>query len=127
MENSNVKHLYDKVNIVIPVGSPSFSKSISIKKGKCVGVKLIHISSAQAVNQNLNLGVSDGNNPLVNATDFRDFIQLGGGYKDGFKPCNFDSSLEVSVDAIAESNIAGADFKAQLIFMIEEECNAINN
>ncbi|MFV9549660.1 hypothetical protein [Algibacter sp. PT7-4] len=118
-----VKYIYDKVDISIAVGSPSFSKATPLKKGKCVGVKLIHISSATPVNQRLNLSVTDGNNPLINATDFRDFIQQGGGYKDGFKPCEFDSSLEVSIDAVAEGNIATADFKAQLIFMIEESCN----
>lgn len=115
------KHIYDKIDVLISVGDPSFSKSKVLKKGTCIGVKVIHISSAQAVDQSLNLSVTDGNNPLVNATDFRDFIPMGGGYKAGFKPVNFPSSLEVTVDAVASDAIAGADFKAQVIFMIEED------
>jgi hypothetical protein len=117
-----IKHLYDTIAIDIAVGSPSFSKSKSLRKGTCVGVKIVPISGIDNLNQILNISVTDGNNPLVNATDVRDFIPIGGGYKDGFKPCMFDSSLEIRVDAVAENNIAGTAIKAQLIFMIEETC-----
>lgn len=118
-----MKFIYDKIDINIPVGSQSFSQSKTLKKGTCVGVKIVHVSSQTPVNQTLNVNVGDGNNTLLGATDFRDFIGNGGGYRSAFKPCEFDASLQVTIDAIAEAAIATADFKAQLIFMIKADCN----
>lgn len=116
--------VYDKVDIDISVGDPAFSEIKNLRyNGVCIGTKIVHISSATAVNQSLNVGVNDSNGAVVGTTDFRDFISNGGGYEEGFKPCRFDTKNEITVDAKAAGNIATADFKAQLIFMIEEECN----
>jgi len=116
--------VYDKQSILIPVGSPSFSKIKNLRyNGTCIGVKVIHISEATAVSHEINISVDKSSGALVGATDFRDSIAKGGNYEGGFKPCNFNSREEITVNAMATENISGADFKAQLIFMIEEDCN----
>ncbi|MGE5944607.1 MAG: hypothetical protein ACM31G_09735 [Flavobacteriales bacterium] len=119
-----MKTVYDKQDITIAIGANSFSIPKNFKyKGKCVGVKLVDFSSAQARAHAININVSDSSNTLIGSTDYRDFIQLGGGYKEGFKPCDFDTKTEVTIDAIATANVATTAFDAQLIFMIEEDCN----
>jgi hypothetical protein len=120
-----MKIVYDRVDISIAIGQTSFSVPKNFKyKGRCKGVKLIDFSSAQARAHAININVSDSTNTLIGSTDYRDSIQVGGGYIEGFKPCDFDTKTEVTVDAISTANIAGTDFNAQLIFMIEEDCNA---
>jgi len=118
-----MKIVYDKVDISIAIGATPFSQNKTLKyKGTCKGVKLIDFSSATPRAHAININVSDSSNALIGSTDFRDFIPNGGGYKEGFKTCEFDTKTEITIDAISSQAIATADFKAQLIFMIEEEC-----
>lgn len=115
---------YDRQDINIAVGEKAFSKIKNLKyNGEVIGTKIVHLSSNTPVNHAVNVSVEEASGAVIGSTDFRDYIAQGGSYVDGFKPCAFNSQNEITVNAIATENIATAEFKAQLIFMIEEGCN----
>lgn len=119
--NTEKDYTYDTVNINIPVGSRSFSQDKSLKDGTCVGVKFIPIGNTERANIiNVSILSTDGS-AIIPSTDFRDYENNGGGYKANFKPCNFNSRLDVGVNVTSTEAIATADFVGQVVFMIEKD------
>ena len=118
------RYVYDTVDISIAVGQPSFSKNVSLRDGKCVGVRFIDFSSATPRAHAINMNVNDSNTSLTGNTDFRNYTNSGGGHEENYMPVLFDTKAEVTVDVNSSQAIADADFEGQLIFKIEVECNA---
>lgn len=114
------KVVYDKMDISIGAGNTSFADQIKLREGQCIGAKIIDFTSAIARAYAINVGVTDSaGSEMIAQTDFRDFIQNGGGYFEGLKPACFSTRSQVSVKVTSTTAIAPAeDFSAQIIFAV---------
>jgi hypothetical protein len=119
------KLVYDKVDISIASGDSSFAKNLQLRQGHAVGVKIIEFSSLTKTTA-LNVLINDTNgSALVGATDYRDFIPLGGGYEAGYKPVSFSTNPTIDISLVTATALTG-DFDAQIIFAIEVDDSSSN-
>lgn len=124
LKNTIMKYLYDELPVLIPANDLGFSKTIDLKKGICVGVKYINFEDATKADRDFAIDIDVNSNSgdlIVGRTDYRDFINEGGGYIGGFKPCRFDTKAQIRVDVIPEVAMKVKDFKGVIVFMIEAE------
>lgn len=116
--------VYDKLDINVAAGSLGATMHIDLTRGRCKGLRFISFDNALPANRDhaINLNVSSNNSDkILGPTDYRDFIHNGGGYIEGFKPCDFDTKAQVRVDVLPGQPIKVTNFIGQLIFAIEEE------
>ncbi|UOB18591.1 hypothetical protein [Abyssalbus ytuae] len=115
------KVVYDKIDIVIPVGETNFNDFLRLRDGQCIGVKIIPISGTE-YSHAINVGVEDSQgNEIISTVDFRDYTNNAGGYKAGLKPVQFDARGNITIIGQSTQAIALANFVAQLIFAIDTE------
>lgn len=117
------KIIYERHDIHLPVGNTGDSQTIAVKHGTCIGVKLIPFGATN-LDHAINIGVEDtSGNEKVALTDFRDYIPIGGSYRDGFKPTRFNTVNSLVVKVMPSEAIKATSFKAQLVFMIIANSN----
>lgn len=115
--------VYDRLDINVAAGSLGASAHIDLTRGRCKGIRFISYDNATPAQRDhsINIDIKTNNaDKILGPTDYRDFIHNGGGYIEGFKPCDFDTKAQVRVDIIPSEAVKAVNFKGQLVFAIEE-------
>jgi len=114
----NKRIVYERLDIAIGTGNTSFSDTVSLRQGTCIGVKVIPFAGHTGLDHAINIGAEDtSGNEVVGKTDFRDYASTGGDYLNSFKTVNFDTRKQVNVSALATKGLTAA-FYAQMVFAV---------
>ena len=113
--------VYDALNITIAIGQTNFNENVTLRDGVCIGAEIKAVSNRDPEHF-IDVGVTNSQNrELISSVDFRTYERLGGaGYLESLKQCSFETRGQVNVVAVADQAIAGSEFKAQIVFAIDQ-------